>query len=170
MTPPRTKATKATRGSARATPFPRSPTAAQSWAELAEDEFLILSEKRRNVYVQFNAQGSFGILAEAISNEYLDKTEQLKPAAIARLRKIGWLPPRRTALDVQLVRGKGSPNFTIETDRPVPYVRLADAAVRTLRQVYGTAHPGELEYKAFQSRDDYAIRFPGLGLMRRSER
>jgi hypothetical protein len=39
--------------------------------ELAEDEYLIISRKRANQYVQFAGQGAYGIHAEAACNEYI---------------------------------------------------------------------------------------------------
>jgi hypothetical protein len=37
-------------------------------ADLSEDEFLILSSKRKNYFVQFAAQRQFGMRIEAASN------------------------------------------------------------------------------------------------------
>ena len=44
---------------------------AQALSMLEEDQFLIISVKNSNRYVQFSAQGSFGMRAETTSNSYL---------------------------------------------------------------------------------------------------
>lgn len=46
---------------------------------LNEDEFLVLIVKQKNYFVQFAAQGSFGMRAEAVSNLYLPDGRHLSP-------------------------------------------------------------------------------------------
>ena len=51
---------------------------AEALAVLEEDQYLVISEKRGSAYVQFAGQGSFGVRAECVSNNYL--------SAVARVR------------------------------------------------------------------------------------
>jgi hypothetical protein len=62
----------------------------------------------------------------------------------------------------------GSSNYFLDLARPVPYDLLAGLAVITFKEVFGVAHPGELEYNAF-STDRMSVRFPHLGLKRRAK-
>lgn len=165
------------------TRFPPSPSPAEEWvafgkrlelvlADMEEDEILIVFEKgERNVYVQFYAQGNFGMHVEAVSNEYIEKEHRLDRTGIEALRKIGWRPPMAMDRRARSKPRAGSPNFFIDTGRPVPYELLADAAIRALRDVYRTLHPGDLMYKTFcaeKAPEQYQFRFPTLGLRRSS--
>jgi len=173
MNTPKSKSRKTAAGDK----FPASPSTAQEWAaftirlaqvldDLGEDEYLIVSEKKRNVYVQFSGLGYFGMWAEAVSNEYLFPNYRLKRTDITALKRIGWHQP--TCRDGQQTAEK-SPNFHIGIERSTPRAQLAHAAVRALCEVYRTHHPGDLQYQAFQGDEAYAIRFPGLGLKRKSD-
>ena len=48
--------------------------------KVQEDQYLILSVKRSNRFVQFAVQGSFGIRVETTSNSYVSKEELLRTA------------------------------------------------------------------------------------------
>src|SRR5450830_198077 len=69
---------------------PFSQKLAAALAKLEEDQFLILSVKRSNRFVQFAAQGSFGMPMETTSNSDLAKTEQLDQRHISILIVAGW--------------------------------------------------------------------------------
>ena len=60
---------------------------------LEEDQFLVISTKRGWGYVQFAAQGSFGLRIEAVSNHYLPEDAQLDAAQLEALLALGWSPP-----------------------------------------------------------------------------
>jgi len=119
------------------------PNAAETLAALEEDQYLVVSAKRGWAYVQFAAQGSFGLRAECVSNNYLDEAHALSACQRARLRKMGWSSPRKTE----------SPNFFRDFDRPVPCADAARMAVRALTEVFEIPHPGSLMYKAFDKKD-----------------
>lgn len=156
--------------------FPPTLSTAKEWERLAkrlakviedleEDEYLIISEKKRNVYVQFAAQGFFGMRVEAAGNEFLGVDVQLPKDAQRTLRSLGWLSPTYVKTKVRSEPPDGSCNYYIDADTSVPFAVLARVAIQTLQQFYRTRHPGDLQYKAFGS-SGYMIRFPSLGLKR----
>ena len=132
-------------------------------ADLEEDEYLIISEKRRKIYVQFSAQGYYGMRMEAIANEFLDPADRLTRDALRTLRSLGWRLPTYKRAKVDSEPPVGSCNYYIDADKPVSFSQLAAVAVQTLQYVYCTRHPGALQYRAFGD-DGHSIRFPTLGL------
>ena len=134
---------------------------------LEEDQSLVISSKRGSAYVQFAAQGAFGLRAESVSNNYLPKSRRLGEREVAALKKLGWSLP--TGAPAEATPGNqpdGSPNFFRDFERPVPYRKIARMAVRTLTEVHGIVHPGSLDYDAFEL-DRGEILLPTLGLKRR---
>ena len=133
---------------------------------LQEDQCLVVSLKGTNRYVQFAAQGHWGLRAECVSNEYLSGPERLDERQLARLRELGWHDPTGSAPESTPERDPdGSPNHFVECSAKAAVAGLADLAVTTLVDVLGVAHPGFLEYKAFDSQDQ-ALVFDELGLRR----
>ena len=153
------------------------PSAHEAWKRFAyelyvslggleEDEFLILSVKNRPFYyVQFAAQGSFGMRAEASSSFYIPEEAAMSEEQHKYLLDLGWRAPSKLPDDLQSRHeADGSASYFVDLAKPVPYDRLAVLAVNTLRNVFGTPHPGELQYRAFSNKT--AIRFPNLGIKR----
>lgn len=138
----------------------------ETLATLDEDQFLVVSVKQSNRYVQFSAQGSFGMRVETTSNPYLTKGEKLDRKQIAALKKLGWQAP--TAHPKQSTPERdpdGSPNFFLDADSPVDIAAIARLAVTTLADILGVAHPGRLEYEAFDA-PGQSIELATLGLKR----
>jgi hypothetical protein len=108
-------------------------------------------------------QGYFGLRAEAVSNEYLPSSEQHDEHKLARLQELGWRSPTGTA-EASTPEGDpdGSTNHFVDWPAGAP---VADLAVRTFVEVLGAAHPGSLEYKAFDSQGEAQV-CPELGLRR----
>jgi hypothetical protein len=132
--------------------------------KLAEDQYLILSVKRSNRFVQFAGQGSFGMRVETTSNSYLSKEEQLNERQLAALIEIGWHEPTGTPANSTPERDPdGSPNFFMEFPAPVSCEAVANLAVRTFTEILRLPHPGNLEYEAFDE-DTGAMALPELGL------
>ncbi|HEY3348444.1 MAG TPA: hypothetical protein VGM13_01545 [Thermoanaerobaculia bacterium] len=129
---------------------------AETLGALEEDQYLVVSAKRGWAYVQFAAQGSFGLRAECVGNNYLDEAHALSAGQTALLRRIGWSSPTGTP---------GSPNFFRDFERPVPCADAARMAVRALTEVFEIPHPGSLVYKAFDKKQR-TILVPTLGLKR----
>ena len=139
---------------------------AETLGALEEDQYLVVSAKRGWAYVQFAAQGSFGLRAECVGNNYLDEAHALRAGQTALLRRIGWSSPTGTPEDASPKRQPGgSPNFFRDFDRPVPFADAARMAVRALTEVFEIPHPGYLMYKAFDKKQR-TILVPTLGLKR----
>jgi hypothetical protein len=118
--------------------------------QLEEDQFLIITAKQSNRYVQFAGQGSYGLRAETVSNHFLDKSERLDRKQLAALRKAGWLAPTNRAKSATPEKDPdGSPNFFVDFPVPVPCEAVAELAVGTLSTIFCVPHPGMLEYEAF---------------------
>ena len=138
---------------------------AEALRALEENEYLIISAKEQDYFVQFAAQGNKGMRAEAVSNTYITRGAALSDTAGQALQAMGWRPPTYVPIEGSRPPSKGSPNFYIDADAPVPYGRLAALAVRTLRTVYHIGLPEELVYKSF-SQEGTSIRFPLLKIPR----
>jgi hypothetical protein len=139
---------------------------AETLGALEEDQYLVITEKRGWAYVQFAAQGSFGLHAECVGNNYLDEAHALRADQMTALRRIGWSSPTGTREEILAKRRTdGSPNFFRDFDRPVPCADAARMAVRALTEVFEIPHPGSLMYKAFDKKQR-AILVPTLGLKR----
>ena len=158
--------------------FRPQPTTEEAWtqfegeltrsiAALDEDEFLIITTKRIFRFIQFSAQGGFGMRVEAVSDAYLKEGRKLSESARTKLLAFGWNPP--TYIPKELGEEErtpdGSPNYFLDIDTPVPFDAVAALAIRTLREIFGAVHPGGLQYKAFAKGGDN-IRFPNLRVAR----
>lgn len=131
---------------------------------LDEDQYLILSLKRGNRFVQFAAQGAFGMRAETTSNDYLAESERLDASQLAALGAAGWRGPTGSPAESTPERDPdGSPNFFVEFQDPVPFEQVSELAVHTLAEILDVPHPGFLEYDAFDA-EGHAILLPSLGL------
>lgn len=133
-------------------------------ARLKEDQFVIISAKRSNRFIQFAGQGSYGLRAEVVANAFLHPDERIDEAGLEDLRNLGWCAPTGSpeAATPELAPD-GSPNYFMQCPTPVDSTKLADVAVQTLRQVLGVSHPGFLEYESFDA-DGKRLSFPSLGL------
>lgn len=131
---------------------------------LEEDEWLVLSLKRRNRFVQFMNQGGAGFRAEAVSDFYLADGDHLSEHDHGTLLELGWGAPTHLP-DEFGHRPDGSPNYFLDLANPTPLDELALLAVNTLLHVYGAEHPHALEYST-GSQESVSIRFPNLGIRR----
>jgi hypothetical protein len=142
-------------------PFEQNLTAVL--ARLEEDQYLILSVKHSDRFVQFAGQGSFGMRTETTSNSYLPKSELLNDEQIEAMQASGWLSPTGAPDEATPERDPdGSPNFFRDFPSPVPYEAIARLTVRTFAEILRVPHPGFLEYEAFD--DHCPLLFPSLGL------
>ena len=124
---------------------------------LREDEYLIVSQKQSNLFVQFFCQGAYGMRVETTSNYYRAKKDQLLPGQVKSLTKLGWLLPTHQSDSSADCDPDGSSNFYIDCSLPVNFDEIADLAVRTFVDVMGVTHPGLLEYSA---RDEHGNLIP----------
>lgn len=143
-------------------PFAR--TLASVLRQLQEDQFLVLAVKQSNRYIQFAAQGSFGMRAETASNYFLSETEQLNDTQVAELLEAGWRAPTRNPQESTPENDPdGSPNFFIDIRKPGNFTKVSKKAVAALVGILGVPHPGFLEYQSFDAEGN-AILLPDLGL------
>lgn len=134
-------------------------------AELLEDQYLILSQKHSHRFVQFAAQGAFGMRAETVSNSYLAKHEQLSELQLSALLDAGWHNPSGTPTDsTPAADPDGSPNFYKDFPAPVSFETVANLTVQTFIEVLQVPHPGRLQYYSFDDTDGAMIDLPELGL------
>jgi len=131
--------------------------------DLKDGQYLILSIRGTNRFVQFAGEGSHGMLAEAASNHYLPRGERLDDAAHRRLLQLGWWAPTHEPEESGPRAWGGSQNYFLMVEAPVDHGMLAAIAVGALVSVFGAKDLRQLEYKAF-SRCGAEVRFPLLGL------
>lgn len=156
-----------------------NPTPDQEWnhftkalAECLGDldgrEYLIISSRAVNHYVQFAVDRDGSIRAEAAANQYIWELQGLLTVEdYQTMERLGWSRPTNYPPELKDPRNVpgGSPNFFIDVEAPVDYQKVATLAVTTLRTVYGIGRPAELNYKAF-GQNRVSVRFPTLGLER----
>jgi len=133
---------------------------------LLKEEYLVVSARTGNRYVQFWVEPAQGLHAEAVGNGYLEEGFRLDGGQLAALASLGWSPPASTPeAHGRDPRAAGSPNFHRDFPSPVPWEEVARLAVRTLSEVLRVGAPGELEYKAFD-RPGREVVLPGLRIAR----
>jgi hypothetical protein len=161
---------------------PRSswPTLTHRLADVLTDindgDFLIISRRDINHYVQVAGAGPAGWHAEAASNTYIEPPSAvLTVEQYEQLEAMGW--QRANALPPELVVANadanaphtGSPNFHARWAPNTSTLAMARVLTNTLRDVYRVPSPSDLVYKAFVGWGP-EIRFPTLGLPRDRER
>ncbi len=139
---------------------------ASALERLRPDTFLILSLAAHAPggtapYVQFLNFGPPGLRVEASSNRYLAPAHALTPDAEDRLGRLGWQWP--------LGEGEDDRNFHREWPIPAPWAEIASLAVRTLRDVFGVASPGQLR-SLQRAAPAFEGRLPRLDLGIRAQR
>ncbi|MDW3217114.1 MAG: hypothetical protein R8F63_00765 [Acidimicrobiales bacterium] len=134
-------------------------------ASLAEDEFLVISRRDVNRYVQFAAQGSDGMRVETTANTYLEPWEQLAVGDLLALDRLGWTPPTSPLATSPEHDPHGSPNYFRDWPTPVPHGEIACLAVATLTVVHRVDDFDLLAYDAFHA-TGRPIDLPELGLAR----
>lgn len=133
-------------------------------ANLQEDQYLILSVKHANRFVQFAAGGAHGMRMETTSNHYLSKQEQLTERQMGGLLDAGWQSPTGTGEESTPERDPdGSPNYFVDLDAPVNFVSVANLTVHTFAEILRIPHPFWLEYAAFDDESNMLV-LPELGL------
>ena len=131
-----------------------------------KDEFLVLSTKKGNRYVQFNVCPEEGVFAEVVSNAYLDPAEKLTEEQVAALLSLGWAAPSRAPGSPSPASApKGSPNFFREFPSPCACPDISRFAIRTLTEVLRIESPQDLEYKSFDA-SGHAVTLPALQIDR----
>ncbi len=117
---------------------------------MKDDQILIVSEKDRNVYVQFVAQGKSGMRAEAVSNQFLEVPDRLDARARKQMLGLGWSAPTHRMRN-GATTSEGPPNYYADPEYPVPFGKVSALAVVTLAQVYRVTGLRDLQYKTFHA-------------------
>ncbi len=121
--------------------------------QMQDGEFLIISVKNSNRYVQFSAQGARGFRVESTCNTFPKAADQLGPQALRKLRALGWREPTGDLRQSTPMKDpEGSPNFHQDFELGDGYAAMAELTVRTLREVHHAPSPIFLEYCAFDER------------------
>lgn len=129
-----------------------------------KDEFLILSTRVGNRYVQFHASPGEEVFAEAVSNAHLDAPEKLDVGQLATLLSLGWSAPTRApGAAPPAAAPRGSPNHFREFPHPFSCTEIAAFAVRTLAGAFRVGSPSDLRYRAFDD-DGNPVTLPVLHL------
>ena len=147
---------------------------ATALAKLEQDEFLCLSVKGSEKYVQFSLEWVFGMRVDTTSNICLPEKERLNEQQIASLIAAGWCAPTWSPdepmpdlplTDVLLPDNDKDlcPNYFVDLNLPVAFDTVADLAVHTFANILRVASPKQLEYYAYDDNDE-PIEFPELGL------
>ncbi len=138
---------------------------------LRDGDYLVISQRASNYYVQIAAAGGIGWFAEAVSNTYIETpTALLTVDEYETLKAMGWqranaLPPELVEDDDTDAPRTGSPNFNAHWAPNASTAAIAHMLMRTLREVYRVPAPADLEYSAFVGSGPQ-IALPTLGLRR----
>jgi hypothetical protein len=116
---------------------------------------LIISARHLGSFVQFSGDGpGTPMRAEATPKFSPRKAPPSEDECLA-MQKLGW-----SGLE-------SYGNFFINDEHPGDYSRLAELAVRTLREMHGISLPRQLQYRAFSCDPGTPeIRFPSLKIHR----
>ena len=133
-------------------------------ARLEEDQFLILSAKKGNRYLQLSCQGAWGTRIEVVSNHFLKGDDRLTRQEMAWLCTHGWNAPTGTPKQATPDKDPdGSPNYFIDVPSSVSAPDLVSMIIDTLIYGLGLPYPGALNYESFDS-EGGALAFQELGL------
>lgn len=133
-------------------------------SRLEEDQFLIVSAKNSNRYIQFACQGAWGNRVEVTSNHFLKGEDRLTRRQVSWLRAHGWSAPTGRPREATPNRDPdGAPNYYIDFLMSEVAIEIARVAVEALVNGLEYSHPGALTYEAFDA-DGNMLTFQELGL------
>ena len=130
---------------------------------------MCLSIKGSKKYIYFSREWESDLRVEVASNVFLDEHEYLDDQQIASLVAAGWCAPTWSPDDMESYdlmadeEEEGSPCFFKDLNSPVPFVTVANLAVRTLAGILLVPDPSDLEYFAYDE-DETPLEFPELGI------
>lgn len=133
-------------------------------SRLEEDQFLIISAKNSNRFLQFSCQGAWGVRAEVTSNHFLKGESRLTRHQMAWLRSHGWSAPTGKPKESTPDRDPdGSPNYYIDFPESVSASEITHLAIDTLANGLEFPYPGALVYESFDANGEVLV-FQELGL------
>ncbi len=133
-------------------------------ASMKEDQYLVLSARKGDRFLQFACQGVWGWRVEVSSNNYMKGESRINRQESAWLRLRGWKTPTYNPQSSTADgHPDGSPNYFTDLPETTPVREIAKLAADTLTHGLGFAHPTRLSYRAFE-KESADLLFPGLGL------
>jgi len=135
-------------------------------SKLEKDQYLIISAKGSNRFVQFACQGEEGMRVEVTSNHFLKGKERLSRRQISWLLANGWNAPTGDVKEATPDKDpNGSPNYFVDLPAPVAAGAVARMAIEALAFGLEIPNPASLAYEALEA-DGSTLRFEELGLKR----
>jgi hypothetical protein len=133
-------------------------------SKLKEDQFLIISAKKGNRYVQFACQGAWGMRVEVTGNHFLEDEDRLNRRQMSWLRSHGWNAPTRKVSEARPDKDPdGSCNYYIDVPAPFAVGEIAHIAIKALVNPMQIFHPASMVYEAFDG-NQKMLSFEELGL------
>jgi hypothetical protein len=133
-------------------------------SKLEQNQYLIISAKGSNRFVQFACQGKEGMRVEVTSNHFLKGNDRLNRRQTSWLRKNGWNAPTGSRKEATPEKDpNGSPNYFIDVPAPVAPCDIADLVVKALVNGLEIEGSASLIYEAFDA-GGKAIRLEELDL------
>lgn len=134
-------------------------------SKLEEGQYLIVSAKNSNRFVQFAGQGAWGMRVEVTSNHFLKGEDRLKSQQMSWLRTHGWNAPTGNVRRATPEKAPdGSPNYYIDFPAPLAVGEIARIAIEAVVNGLEISHPSSLVYEAFDG-NRKLLSFEELGLM-----
>lgn len=132
--------------------------------KLEKDQYLILSVKESNRFVQFACHGEEGMRVEVTSNHFLKGKDRLSKRQASWLLDHGWNAPTGDRSQSTAEKGLGgSPNYFIDFSASVDVGSIANLAVKSLVEGLDVPSLAELTYEAFGA-DKVLFRVEDLGI------
>ena len=139
---------------------------AQVLAAMSKDQYVVISTKQGNRYVQFargvDSSGKPEVRAETTSNAFLAGAEKLGKRQLAMLADLGWIPPTHGKDDSPVANG--SVNHHRDFGAPLDFALITRVAMATLVHVLGIDRPALLQYRSFQEPGGVDVTLPTLGI------
>lgn len=143
-------------------PFSKKLAAVLSKLEM--DQYLIISAKDSNRFVQFANEGEAGTRIEVTSNHFLKGRDRLNRRQISWLRTNGWNAPTGDVNEATPEKDpNGSPNYFVDLPVSVAAKDIARLAISALVHVWGIPNSASLVYEAFGP-NGRTLQFDQLGL------
>jgi hypothetical protein len=119
-------------------------------SRLESDQYLIISAKGSNRFVQFACQGAAGIRVEVTSNHFLKGKDRLNRRQISWLCANGWNAPTGKLKEATPEKDpNGSPNYFLDLPAPFAAEEIANLTVDALVNGLEIQSPASLAYEAF---------------------
>jgi hypothetical protein len=139
----------------------------EALAVLDTGQRLLLEVRSGGHFVGISLHGAAGVVAETAKGRAGKRSPEQRAADARRLAGLGWerLPPGKHKT-IQVARAG---EHVREWSHPAPFAAIALLAVRTLREVWGAAHPRDVVYGATDARQ-HDVLLPALRLNRLARR